>query len=135
MNEILVDAAAWVGLADEADPHHQKATDAFPNLLRNYNHFVTTNLILGESYNLIHRRCGHQAAISFIKSIYNSQKIKVVYINQEDDQKAIQILEKYDDQAFSLVDATSFVVMQQREIQEVFTFDHHFWIMGYSVVP
>lgn len=135
MNEIFVDAAAWLGLADKNDPYHIAASQAFPDLLSSYHKLVTTNSVLGEAYNLIFRRCGHAAAISFLKSVYNSQKIEVIYIDRKTDKQAINILEKYDDQAFSLVDATSFSIMQQREIKEVFTFDHHFWIMGFTVLP
>jgi predicted nucleic acid-binding protein len=43
-------------------------------------------------------------------------------------------LAQYDDQAFSYVDATSFVTMRRLGIQEALTFDRDFVIAGFTLV-
>ena len=45
------------------------------------------------------------------------------------------ILEKHIDQDFSFTDAVSFVVMQEQEIEQAFTFDNHFAILGLQMIP
>jgi hypothetical protein len=39
------------------------------------------------------------------------------------------------DQDFSLTDAVSFVVMQERGIEQAFTFGNHFAILGFQIIP
>ncbi|HEV7215495.1 MAG TPA: hypothetical protein VGP33_10260 [Chloroflexota bacterium] len=46
---------------------------------------------------------------------------------------AEQLLFQYDDEDFSYVDATSFVV-QQLGSREAFTFDQHFRIVGFTLI-
>ncbi len=44
-------------------------------------------------------------------------------------------MERYSDQAFSFVDATSFVVMRNQRISYGFAFDGHFAAAGFTVLP
>ena len=45
------------------------------------------------------------------------------------------ILERHADQDFSFTDAVSFAVMQERGIEEAFTFDSHFATLGFRMIP
>jgi predicted nucleic acid-binding protein len=49
--------------------------------------------------------------------------------------QAEEILRRYAEQDFSLVDAVSFAVMRERGIAEAFAFDRHFLIAGFTLVP
>ena len=42
---------------------------------------------------------------------------------------------KYADQKISFTDCLSFIVMQQKNIQKVFTFDKHFEYAGFRIIP
>jgi predicted nucleic acid-binding protein len=44
-------------------------------------------------------------------------------------------LERFDDQPFSLADAVSFAVMDDRGIREALTLDHRFAVAGFVMVP
>ena len=46
-----------------------------------------------------------------------------------------RLLEKYSDKEWSLVDATSFIVMRRLGITEAFTTDYHFVQAGFLRVP
>ncbi len=60
--------------------------------------------------------------------------VEVVRITEGHEANAWAIFEKYSDQKFSYTDCTSFAVMQELNLTDVFTGDHHFLILGYSVV-
>ena len=47
---------------------------------------------------------------------------------------AREIIYRYDDRDFSLVDATSFTVMQRLHVTRAFTFDRHFAQYGLTVL-
>jgi hypothetical protein len=44
-------------------------------------------------------------------------------------------IRRFDDQPFTLTDAASFAVMRARRIRVAFTFDRHFGVAGFEVVP
>ena len=50
------------------------------------------------------------------------------------EEEAERLLERYDDQPFSYVDATSFVTMRRLGIQDALTFDRDFIVAGFTPV-
>ncbi len=62
-------------------------------------------------------------------------QLKIVHITPEMDQAAWDMLEHYSDKTWSLVDASSFVVMRQLAITEALTTDHHFEQAGFKRLP
>ena len=132
---LFVDTGAWFALADKSDQFHRKAVDIYPKLLRNYSHLRTTNLVIAETCTLIRRTLGHQAATTFLENIAASPRVIKVYSDSVLEEKAEDILRKYQDQDFSYTDAVSFAVMKQYVIQEAFSFDQHFVTAGFITIP
>lgn len=132
---IFVDTGAWVGLADRSDDLHAPAKTAYGCLLQPGNRLVTTNLVIAESYTLIRRRVGHQAAMRFLQSLQTSPRLEKVFSDPALEREAEVILRRYTDQDFSYTDAVSFAVMQEKSIAEVFGFDGHFRTTGFVLLP
>jgi predicted nucleic acid-binding protein len=57
--------------------------------------------------------------------------VEIVHIDQSLDEKAWQLLASRLDKQWSLVDAASFVVMQERNLTKALTEDHHFEQAGF----
>ncbi|MEM7800550.1 MAG: PIN domain-containing protein [Chloroflexota bacterium] len=133
MREIFVDTGAWIAVADPRDKFYRAAAEIYPQHLKSYDHLVTTNLVMAETYSLAMYRVGYQTAIKLLKLIRGSSRILQVYTTPRLDEIAFEILEKYDDQAFSFVDAASFAVMQDRAISTAFAYDKHFRVMGFQL--
>ncbi len=131
----FVDTGAWFALADRSDQHHNQAIKIYPKLLGRYHHLTTTNLVIAETYVLIRRTIGQQAAITFLENIAASPRIVKIYSDSILEETARDILEKYKDQNFSYTDAVSFALMKQYGIAEAFSFDHHFVTAGFTLVP
>jgi predicted nucleic acid-binding protein len=70
-------------------------------------------------------------AITFIQSLKTSPYVEVIYISKEIDAKAWELLTQRQDKEWSLVDCSSFIVMQDRKITESLTNDHHFEQAGF----
>lgn len=135
INTLFVDTGAWFALADKSDQYHIKAVKIYPELLSSYNNLKTTNLVIAETYTLIRRALGHQAAITFLENIAASPRVIKVYSDNILEEKAEKILRKYQDQNFSYTDAVSFAVMKQYVIQKAFSFDQHFVTAGFTKIP
>jgi predicted nucleic acid-binding protein len=133
--EVFVDAGAWIAVINQRDEYHAEAAAFYERLLREKRPLVTTNLVIAEAYAMIRRYTGSQPAIGFLDSIRQSSRLTKVYSDAALEAEAEKTLRRYADQDFSLTDAVSFVVMQQRGITEAFAFDDHFATAGFVVVP
>jgi len=131
---LFVDTGAWYALADRSDQHHNQAVDIYPKLLTNHRH-LTTNLVIAETYILIRRAIGHREAITFLENIAASPRVIKVFSDRILEDRAENILRKYQDQDFSYTDALSFTVMEEYALEKAFSFDQHFVIAGFTLIP
>jgi len=134
-NTLFVDTGAWYALADRSDQHHNEAVEIYPKLLSGNLPLKTTNLIIAETYILIRRSIGYQAAIAFLENIASSPRVVKIYSDSILEEAVESILRQYQDQDFSYTDAVSFVAMKQNGITEAFSFDKHFVTAGFTLIP
>jgi len=133
MNAVFVDTSAYYALFDKTDKNNPQAinflkTNTFP--------LVTTSLIVIETINLANARLGHEKAIKIGEKLYEGSLTTILSIVSEDEKKAWQIFRKYSDKNFSMIDCTSFAIMERLKIKKVFAFDVHFSQYGqFSVSP
>jgi hypothetical protein len=132
---MFVDTSAWIAVSDLSDRHHQAARSAYNHLIAERRMLVTTNLVIAETYIIIRRTGGHAKAMHLLRSLRGSPRLIKVSSDVRLEASAEAILESYVDQDFSFTDAVSFVVMQERGIQESLTFDKHFAVMGFQMLP
>jgi predicted nucleic acid-binding protein len=132
---LFVDTGAWFALADKSDQFHEQAIKIYPDLFRGYQYLTTTNLVVAETYNLIRRALGYQPAIIFLENLSASPRITKIYSEAILEDKAEKILRKYDAQDFSFTDVVSFAVMEEYGINKAFSFDRHFLIVGFTIIP
>lgn len=138
MKVIFVDTWAWYALADVRDRDHSVAQLANEELLDKEYTFVTTNFVLSETLTLIRYHVGHAAAVQFwhqLQELIVDELIEYIQVDETVERQAWQIFERYGDQDFSFTDCTSFAVMRQRKLTQVFTADHHFSMMGFLLTP
>jgi uncharacterized protein len=67
--------------------------------------------------------------------LMESSFVRLIALTQDDEGRAWEIFTKYHDQDFSYADCTSFAVMQRLKLGTSFTFDRHFSVMKFVVVP
>jgi len=132
LNGIFVDTGAWYALVDSDDADHTAAA-AF--LAANTIPLITTNFVFSETVTLIRYLIGHEAARSFGQKSKESSFVRVVTVAPADEERAWEIFCKYRDQDFSFVDCTSFAVIERMKLSAAFTFDRHFSVMKFAVVP
>lgn len=132
---IFIDTSAWVALADTDDSNHRKAAGNYPSILSEFGRMVTSNLVIGETYILLLKELGHNAAFAFLEKIRTSPRIVRVYSTELIETEAEALLRKYDDHDFSYTDAVSFVIMKRQKLKKAFSFDKHFLNAGFEVLP
>jgi predicted nucleic acid-binding protein len=84
----------------------------------------------------VNARCGHEQAIKIGKEFYEKNLNTIITITPEDEKRAWQIFQKYEDKNFSLTDCTSVALMERLKIKKAFAFDIHFIQYGkFSIIP
>ena len=130
---IFVDTGALFTAANAKDKDHQKAKDFLTKLAEEKVILLVTNFIIAEIYTLMLRKIGRDEAIEYVEKLRNTAEIERV--SEEDENKAWQIILRYQDKDFSYVDATSFAVMKRLGIRDAFSFDEHFEQYSFNRLP
>ncbi len=133
MNEVFADTSGWASFFLEDDPHHAKAFSFLTQWRQQNRNVVTTNYVLSELIILLNPSRGQQrsVALNYIETIRSANWVEIVHIDELLDEKAWQLLANRLDKEWSLVDAVSFVVMEDRGVTEALATDHHFEQAGF----
>ena len=124
---LFVDTSAFFALADTADRYHVRARE----LLRAKDALLTTDHVLVESWRLMRDSGGFASAERFWKGVRSGVATVETVITGDLDH-AWRIGELFADQDFSIVDRTSFAVMERLGVTSVVAFDDHFSIYRYG---
>ena len=133
MSKIFVDTSGWANFFDTDEPFHQPTRTIYENARSNRTRLVTTNYVIAELVSLLTSPfcISRPRIIEYINVIKQSPSVDLIHINQEFDNQAWKLLNQRDDKKWSLVDCSSFVVMQLEGITESLTTDHHFEQAGF----
>jgi len=132
---IFIDTSAFIAMSNKKDAHYQEATLYIYSLVKNKYKIISTNIILIETFNFLKRNFKPAEANRISSSIKNSRQISVLYSDEDIENRAFEIFQKYSDQRFSFTDCISFAFMEKHEIDQAFTFDDDFKIFGFKVNP
>jgi predicted nucleic acid-binding protein len=130
---VFIDTSAFVGLADARDQEAVSANRIMGRMTIERWEAVTSNFILAETHALLLQRRDRQVALDTLRFIERGAVI-VLRVSEPDEHRAREIIEQYDDKAFTLTDATSFAVMERLGLRYAFTFDRHFAQFGFSLL-
>jgi predicted nucleic acid-binding protein len=119
---VLVDASGFAAMANEGDTNHLHAHAIWERLRQERLTPFTTSLVVTETHALLLSRAGHEIARRWLQMI----PVPEMWVTEEDYLRGKQIVETHRDKTYSLVDATSFVVMERLGTRLAFSFDTHF---------
>lgn len=124
---LFVDTSAWYAAADDDDRGHGRAVE----LLSAGDRLVTTDHVLVETWFLLRKRLGRAAAELFWSGLRRGVAA-IEPVGVADLEVAWAIGEAFPDQDFSLVDRTSFAVMQRLAVYRAASFDPHFAVYRFG---
>lgn len=130
MAKLFVDTSGFHAVADTSDRHHAAAAAIFVDR-GGRGDLVTSDHVFVESWWLIRARLGRPAAIRYW-DVMMSGVVQVHGVGAGDVVAARKIVDTWADQDFSLVDCTSFALMERLGIEDVLVFDRHFRIYRFG---
>lgn len=120
---MLLDTSGLMCLFDRRDFRHDAARtfyDAAPVLL-------THSYVFAELVALTQARGAPRgAALDFVTDLQDDPEIEVVWVDEHLHRLALNLLRMRQDKDWSLCDAVSITLMQQRGLTDALTTDHHF---------
>ena len=132
---IYIDTGAFLARHLSKDQYHLQANAFGESIHKKNEACVTSNFVLDETFTLLGRRAGYNFAAQRARNIYASESFQILRPTKKEELKAIDFFEKYSDQHLSFTDCVSFVLMQSKKINRIFTFDHHFQLAGFQIYP
>ncbi len=124
---IFVDTSFWAALGNATDARHTTAKRLWaskPPVV------VTSNHVMGETWTLLNRRCGHRVAVT-AAAIRYSTRVRLEHITAELEEQAWDWLTRHDEREYSFVDATSFALMRKENLHNAYAFDGDFSAAGF----
>lgn len=127
---VLADTGPLYAAVDPQDAHHERAHWELKRLARERRDVVVAHPTLLEAYTLVLYRLGKQAASNWLNDVLTGSALSNP--DPEDYRAAVRRLARFEDQLITLFDAT-LATMSDRLGLEVWTYDHHFDLMGTGV--
>ena len=125
---VFVDTSAWYAAADVSDVHHRRAVERLSEFSGD---LLTSDHVLVETWFLAANRLGTAVAETLVNAI-RAGRARVEVAGVADLEIAAQIHDTFADQEFSIVDRTSWSIMQRLGVHEAISFDRDYLIYRFG---
>lgn len=129
MSRVFVDTSAWYALVAADDVSHQRAVRL---LGEQQGRLATTDHVLVETWAVARNRRHRAAADELVSTILDHSVAEVLTATPQDILTALRIGEAFSDQDFSIVDRTSWAVMERCGITEAVAFGIDFSVYRFG---
>lgn len=134
MSRVFLDTSYAVALATPRDHHHPQAVELADHLEHREARMVTTRAVILEIGNSLSKARFRSQGIALLESLETDPRVEIVPVSEDLYQKGFELFRRRPDKEWSLVDCLSFVVMQDRRIQDSLTTDDHFEQAGFRAL-
>ncbi len=125
---VFVDTSAWYAAADLGGVHHGRAVERLSEFSGD---LLTSDHVLVETWFLAANRLGVDVAETLVTAI-RAGRARVAVATVADLEVAAQIHNAFADQEFSIVDRTSWSIMQRLGVHEAVSFDRDYSIYRFG---
>ena len=133
MNDVFVDTSGWANLLVKTEPFHRQTFAILHAAQRERRRVVTSNYILAELSALLISpiRLARDIRLAALDRIRAQDWFKITHIDSEADAESWQYMQSRRDKDYSVVDCSSFVLMQRHGLNHALTSDRHFEQAGF----
>ena len=132
MLKTFVDTAAWIALLNASDALHDRARQVMEELNQQNASLITTEFVLLEVADALSSPPIRSKTVAFIEGLRKLVVLQIVPASQSLLVDGWALFRQRSDKEWSLTDCTSFAVMNQAQMMQAFTSDHHFEQAGFT---
>ena len=130
---LFVDTSALLAYLDADQPRHTDVAEAWRRAMEDGDSLVTSNYVLVETFALVQRRLGLDAARALAGDLV--PLLRPLWVDEELHAVATAALFTAGRRKLSLVDCTSFELMRRHGIAEALALDADFARQGFRLLP
>jgi predicted nucleic acid-binding protein len=130
---VFVDTSALYVLLVNTEEGHKEVSEVFRDLAESGRHLVTSNYVLLETTALLQHRFGLAAVRDLEDSV--TPLLDIFWVTEAQHRRALQRLLRTDRRGLSLVDCSSFHLMEVEGIKEALSLDSDFSREGFTLLP
>ena len=134
MREVFADTGYWIAITNPRDDLHQRAQYIVHQL--GSRQIVTSDMVLAEFLNHMSHigRYERHLAVETVRGLRANSAVKIVPQTTTQFWAATERYRERLDQNWSLTDCSSFLIMEQRRIQEALAHDRYFVQAGFRAL-
>ncbi len=128
---IFIDTSAILAFLNKNDINHKEALNKWRELIYSEENLITTNYVIVETLALLQNRFGIESVRAFQEDFM--PLLTVEWIDEPVHNTGVTGVLMANRRDQSLIDCISFIVMREKGIKKVFTFDKHFKEQGFKI--
>ncbi len=128
MNALFADTAYFIALLNPVDHYHACAVEM---ALNPPGPLVTTSWVLVETGDAFSQPKNRMKFLRLVELLQSTVDVEVIPPSSGHLEAGIRLFGSRHDKSWSLTDCISFVVMQERQLSDALTTDHHFSQAGF----
>jgi predicted nucleic acid-binding protein len=129
---VFLDSGIFIAALSRRDRLHVQAVELFG---RSRTRWVTSLLVVSESYSWFLHRHGEEAARSCRSFISALTGLTLLAVTLDDHERTLHVLDRFRGTKLTYVDAASLGWIEQRKIKTVWSTDHHLGLTGAEILP
>ena len=138
MHKVFVDTSAWISYFSRDDAYHTAVFQAFKSAIEEKMVICTSNYVFDETVTrLLYDASWNYASrfINFITQSVAARSVVKLWVDEQVEVEALEVVEKYHEHKLSFTDATTVVLVKHFKIDSILTLDSDFVKLGLSVLP
>lgn len=134
---VFVDTSAWMAYYLSDEPDHVRIKNLIKRLIKDHVAIITSNDIIDETVtNLIYTNSKvTKKFIDFMSESIKLQRIIQLWVDEEIQNEAFKLVQKYSEHKLSLTDATSIALIKKFSIESIISLDSDFIKVGIPTLP
>jgi len=129
---VFVDTSAFLAVLDADDAEHGRAKQIWEQLITSSETLICSNYVLVETFAVVQRRLGMEAARAFQDDVF--PVLTIQWVDDALHRVGVTAMLAAGRRQLSLVDCVSFELMRRIDVPRVFCFDPHFQEAGFEDV-
>jgi uncharacterized protein len=128
MTAVFADTSFYVALLSADDEFHDRAVQLSIEMRRT---IVVTEFVLLETGNSLSSVNQRGLFVDLLPHLRADRAVRIIPASSQLLQSGYELYRRREDKNWSLTDCTSFVIMEELDIREALTADHHFEQAGF----
>ncbi len=131
MRTVFADTSFYIALVNHRDEHHRRASQ-FANQYEG--DFITSAWVIEELADYLCDAPNRPLFLAMYGELCADPRVVIVPLSVELFDQGIELYTARLDKSWSLTDCVSFLIMEQRQLQEAASTDHHFIQAGFTAL-